>query len=36
MGIEDAYIDLMTGTPPPRYAATTDSDLDIIAEAAAR
>ena len=36
MGIEEVYINPATGTPPPRYAATTDSDLDLIAEAAAR
>ena len=36
MGIEEVYINPVTGTPSPRYAATSDSDLDLIAEAVAR
>ena len=36
MGIEDVYINPMTGTPPPRYIAAVDSDLDLIAEAVTR
>jgi len=36
MGIEEVYINPVTGTPPPRYAATSDADLDVIADAVTR
>lgn len=36
MGIEEVYINPVTGTPLPRYAATSDADLDVIADAVTR